>query len=75
MSNVEGLLKQVLENDELKGKLIKAASSKESLEAFLKEKGINVDVDEAMKFVKDNVLKNGVSVDSIAKMAGGLLGK
>ena len=75
MSNVEGLLKQVLENDELKGKLIKAASSKESLEAFLKEKDINVDVDEAMKFVKDNVLKNGVSVDSIAKMAGGLLGK
>ena len=66
---------QCLAADLLPCELIKAASSKESLEAFLKEKGINVDVDEAMKFVKDNVLKNGVSVDSIAKMAGGLLGK
>lgn len=75
MSNIEGMLKQVLENDELKGKLLKAASSKESLEAFLKEKGINVDVDEAMKFVKDNIAKSGVSVDSIAKMAGGFFSK
>ena len=45
------------------------------LEAFLKEKGINVDVDEAMKFVKENALKSGVSVDSIAKMASGFLAK
>lgn len=75
MANVEELLKQVLSNDELKSSLIKAASSKENLEAFLKEKGINVDVDEAMKFVKENVLKSGVSADSIAKMASGFLAK
>ena len=75
MANVEELFKQVLSNDELKNSLIKAASSKENLEAFLKEKGINVDVDEAMKFVKENALKSGVSVDSIAKMASGFLAK
>ena len=36
MANVEELFKQVLSNDELKSSLIKAASSKENLEAFLK---------------------------------------
>ncbi len=75
MSSIEGMLKNVLGNEELKGKLMKAASSKESLEAFLKEQGINVDVDEAMDYVKNNIAKNGVSVGSIAKMATGLFSK